>query len=165
MFVEFEEMPGDTRIWIYQADREFSVNEAKEISEECKRFLNQWAAHGSGLKSSFQIFYNRFLVICVDEKQAMASGCSIDSSVHFVQSLGNAFGIDFFSRTKIAFLKNDKIFTEDLNNIKINQISNKISAETLTFNNLLQKKSDLNSNWIIPVSNSWMNKYFKTQNV
>jgi hypothetical protein len=165
MFVEFEEMPGDARIWIYQADREFTENETESITKECMKFLDQWAAHGSGLRSSFEISYNRFLIISIDEKQAMASGCSIDSCVHFVQSLGNALGVDFFSRTNMAFLKNGEVIIEDLSGIKTNQTLNHISAETLTFNNLIQVKSDLESKWIIPVSESWMNKYFKTQKV
>lgn len=165
MFVEFEDMPGDARVWIYQADREFTENDIEGIGNECMRFLDQWAAHGSGLKSSFKLLYNRFLIICIDEKQAMASGCSIDSCIHFVQSLGTALGIDFFGRTNIAFLKNDEIIIEDLSKIKTNQTSHSINSETPTFNNLVQMKSDLDSNWVIPVSESWIYKYFKTQKV
>ena len=167
MFVEFEEMPEDSRIWIYQADRDFSKSEIEEIYVKCQNFLTQWSAHGSGLKSSCKVFYNRFLVICVDEKQAQASGCSIDASVNFVKVLGNSIKVDLFERTKIAFLneERDSVIIESLSDIKNNITSNNIESQTLTFNNLIQRKSELNSKWIIPVAESWMKKYFSAQKV
>ena len=165
MFVEFDQMPGHSRIWIYQAEREFSQEEATLIQSESEKFLTQWAAHGSGLKSSAKIEHNRFLIICVDEQQAMASGCSIDSSVHFVQSLSKALNNDLFNRMNVAFLQDDVVFTETLDNIKKGLSQHAISDITLTFNNLIQTKSDLSDNWIIPVGESWLSRYFKDQRV
>jgi len=165
MFVEFEKMPDDARIWIYQSDRNLSNSEIDMITTKCVEFLAQWAAHGSGLESSTKVFNNRFLIICVDENKAMASGCSIDSSVHFVQSLGNSMNIDFFKRTEVAFLVEDMVVIESLEDIKNNLTSAKITGDSLTYNNLLQKKSDLADKWIIPCKDTWLNRYFKTQTV
>jgi len=165
MFVEFEKMPDDARIWIYQSDRKLSDSENAMITTKCVEFLTQWAAHGSGLESSAKVFRNRFLIICVDENKAMASGCSIDSSVHFVQSLKNSMNIDFFKRTEVAFLLEDMVVIESLEDIKNNLTSTKITGDSLTFNNLLQKKSDLADKWIIPCKDTWLNRYFKTQTV
>ena len=161
MFVDFDEMPGDSRIWIYQSDRKLSMEEIQFIQKETDKFLTQWSAHGAGLKSSAKVAYDRFLIICVDEKQAMASGCSIDASVHFVQSLSKALNNDFFNRTKVAFLQNETVSTESLENIKKNLTENSIDERTLTFNNLIQTKDGLSEKWIIPVSESWLNRYFK----
>lgn len=165
MFVEFEKMPDDARIWIYQSNRDLSASENAMITTKCAEFLAQWAAHGSGLESSAKVFRNRFLIICVDENKAMASGCSIDSSVHFVQSLGNSMNIDFFKRTEVAFLVDDMVVIETLADIKNNLTSSKITGESLTFNNLIQKKSELADKWIIPSMDTWLNRYFKTQTV
>ena len=165
MFIEFERMPEDARVWIYQADRDLSNDQVDLITSECEKFLTQWAAHGTGLESSAKVNYNRFLIICVDEKKAMASGCSIDASFHFVRSLGKAMDIDFFKRTKVAFLLEDMVVVESLNNIKNNLTSNKISGQSLTFNNLIQKKSELEDKWIIPCQESWLSRYFRTQKV
>lgn len=165
MFRDFDDMSDEARIWIYQSDRNLSETEVDSINIKCEEFLSQWAAHGSDLESSAKIFYNKFLIICVDENKAMASGCSIDSSVHFVQSLGNSMNIDFFNRSNVAFLVEDKVLTESLENIKNNLTSNKITADALTFNNLLQTKSDLADKWIIACKNSWLNRYFKNQTV
>lgn len=165
MFVEFNQMPGDARVWIYQSDRTFSDDDVKAITGESINFLTQWTAHGAKLKSSAKVFYNRFLVVALDEKEAQASGCSIDSCVHFVQSLGKTLDVDFFERTKVAFLINDQVVIESLESIKNNTTTRAIAGDSLNFNNLVQSKSEFDSQWITPVSESWLGKYFKTQKV
>jgi hypothetical protein len=164
MFVDFEEMSANSRIWIYQSSREFSDEEVGIIKDESKIFLTQWTAHGSGLKSSSKVYYNRFLVICVDEDYSQASGCSIDASVHFVKSLENRISTQFFDRSIIAFLLNEKVIIEDLKDIQGGMTKDSISSGSLTFNNLIQVKSQLDNEWIVPVEGSWLGKYFKTQN-
>lgn len=163
MFVEFDQMPEDARIWIYQADRRLSDVEVDKILASSTDFLTQWSAHGNALKSSAKVLYNRFLLICIDEKHAQASGCSIDSCVHYVQSLGQHLNVDFFNRKNIAFLVDEKILVKTINEIREN--TDGINADSQTFNNLIQTKSELRSNWIIPVHDSWLKKYFRTQNV
>jgi hypothetical protein len=40
----------------------------------------------------------------VDERKAGVSGCSTDSSVRFIKSLGEKYKVDFFNRTNLAFV-------------------------------------------------------------
>jgi hypothetical protein len=49
-------------------------------------FLETWP-HGTSLESSYQPKYNRFIIIAVNQDVQPATGCSIDSSVEFIQSL------------------------------------------------------------------------------
>jgi len=160
MFVPFEEMPGYARVWIYQSDRELTSSEQDIIDEHVVKFLNDWAAHGSGLQSSGKIFHNRFLVLLVDEAQAQASGCSIDSSVHFVQSLESKLGVNFFDRTKVAFLSEGEVFLEPLVNIRNRTTNGKIYQDTLTFNNLVRDKNEMEEKWMVPVGETWLEEYF-----
>ncbi len=62
MYVPFDTLPEESRIWIYQSNRKFSDEEIVEIEEALKSFLENWAAHGAGLEASFQTKYNRFIV-------------------------------------------------------------------------------------------------------
>jgi hypothetical protein len=43
--------------------------------------------HGTSLESSYQLKYNRFIILAVNQDVQAATGCSIDSSVEFIQSL------------------------------------------------------------------------------
>ena len=49
MYVPFENLPEDSKIWIYQSNRKFSEEEITEIENELKTFLENWSAHGTGL--------------------------------------------------------------------------------------------------------------------
>jgi hypothetical protein len=69
---------------IYQSNRKFSDAEF-EIETDLQAFLENWAAHGTSLVSSYQLKYNRFIILAVDQDVQTATGCSIDSSVEFIQ--------------------------------------------------------------------------------
>jgi hypothetical protein len=55
MYVPFEDLPEDSRIWIYQSNRKFSDAEFSEIETALQSFLEGWAAHGTSLESSYQL--------------------------------------------------------------------------------------------------------------
>jgi len=163
MFVTFEEMPDHSRVWIYQSDRELSDAEVSSLEEKAEQFLTSWSAHGSQLKSTAKILRNLFLVIMVDEQAAMASGCSIDASVNFVKTMGAHSQVDFFNRTQIAFLENEKIRVEALVDIKNLVSSGVLTPETKVFDNLVPDKVAFDTSWIVPVSDTWMKRYFNKQ--
>lgn len=159
MFVDFDKMARDSRVWLYQSNRDLTAEEQNYILEQTEKFLNTWVAHGTNLNSSVKIFYKRFLVILVDEKFASVSGCSIDSSVRFVKALETELNVNFFDRTKVAFLDDGNVFLESLNKIK-NRISEGIiSGDTLTFNNLIKNKAELEESWMVPASETWLSRY------
>ena len=82
--MNFKNMPPHSRIWIYQSNKEFSPTEAEDIKKKSEDFVEQWTSHNQFMNACIEIFHNRFIVICVDEKTAPASGCGIDKSVKFI---------------------------------------------------------------------------------
>ena len=94
MVVPFNELPEEARIWVYQSNRKLSQQEVASITTLTSEFLSEWTAHGADLRAGFELRYDRFLVIGLDQRKASASGCSIDTSVRFIQSLEREFGID-----------------------------------------------------------------------
>ena len=86
------------------------------------------------------------------------SGCSTDSSVRFIKDLGARFGVDFFNRTNLAFLIQDKTQLLPMNQLHYAMDNYFINGDTLYFNNLVQTKKDLENHWIIPVKDSWISK-------
>ena len=55
------------------SSRPFTASEKEELSEILTQFLNQWAAHGTPLKTAFDLPYDRFIVIGLDEELQEAS--------------------------------------------------------------------------------------------
>ena len=107
------------------------------------------------------IFYDQFLILAVDENINGASGCSIDKSTKFINTIENEFNISLLNRSHIAYLEGHEVRIITLADIK-NQIDvQAITKDTLIFNNLVGRKRDLKEDWLIPAKDSWMKKYFQ----
>lgn len=162
MLSPFEALSPASRIWIYQADRTLNQDEQSSILKASEQFLQQWAAHGQALLASATIKHDHFLIIATDEGFNMASGCSIDSSFRFVQEIGTKFNINFFDRTNLAFLKDDKVLFVKMKEVKTAIGSGELNGTSLFFDNNLSTKSELDNRWIVKAEESWLKRYFQT---
>ena len=86
MLVDFESLPDESRVWIYQANRSFTEEELEEISKKLDAFIEKWTAHGADLRAGYTIKYKRFLILALDQNSNAATGCSIDAYVNFIQN-------------------------------------------------------------------------------
>ena len=159
MFTEYKNLPDNSRVWIYQSDREFTAKEIEFISEKAIAFINSWTRHGDNLKGSFTIKYKQFLVLAVDESFNAVSGCSIDSSVRFVQELEKELQIDLMNKMNITFKDNEHISLVKLTDFQRFAKKNKITSETIVFNNMVNTKQDFENNWEIPAKQSWHKRF------
>jgi hypothetical protein len=160
MLVPFESLPDSARIWVYQSNRPFSDGEIAEIKTDLDAFLTQWTAHGADLKAGYEIPYNRFLVIGLDQQHAGASGCSIDASVHFIQSLEGKFGITLLDRMNVTFKQGPHIAYKPLGEFRKMAKSRAVSGKTIVFNNLVASKHEYQEHWEVPASESWHSRFF-----
>lgn len=155
MFTEYKKLPQNARIWVYQSGREFTQEEIEFISAKALLFIDNWTRHGDDLKGSFTIKYNQFLVLAVDENFNNVSGCSIDASVRFVQELEKELELDLMNKMNVSFKDGDNI-----NIVKLPEFQNfakeqKITAETVVFNNMVNTKEDFETKWEVPAHQSW----------
>ena len=118
MLVDFNELPDNARIWIYQANRSFTDAEIDELQASVAEFLKEWTAHGSHLHAGFEIRYKRFIVIGLDQTNASASGCSIDASVRFIQSLEKKYNVELLDRMNVSFKQGEYIAYKPLKDFK-----------------------------------------------
>lgn len=150
------DLPDHARVWIYQSDRPFGSHEVELIKAKTHSFIDQWAAHGSSLMAGFDLIYDWFLVIAVDEKIAAASGCSIDASVRFMKELGNELNIDFFDRLNVLYRDHEgNIQKVRLTDFDKHLASGGIDESTIVFNNLVENVGLYKSSWEVPVLESW----------
>ena len=66
-------------------------------------FLENWEAHSVGLESSYQLKYNRFIILAVNQEVQAATGCSIDASVQFIQKLEQKYNVDLLDKMNVTF--------------------------------------------------------------
>ena len=159
MFTPYTNLPNNSRVWIYQSEREFNQKEIAVISEKAVEFINSWTRHGDDLKGSFTIKYNQFLVLAVDESFNNVSGCSIDSSVRFIQGLENELNLDLMNKMNVTFKDGENINLVKLADFQKFAKEQKITAETIVFNNMVNTKEDFENSWEIPAKQSWHNRF------
>lgn len=163
MKLEFKHLLPETfsdssRVWVYQSNRMFTLSEALEIEEMLSSFTGNWQSHGAEVDAYGNLFFGQFIVLIADETKAGVSGCSTDSSVRFIKSVGERFAVDFFNRTNLAFLVKDKVQVLPMNQLAYAVQNGFINGETLYFNNLVQTKKEMKEGWIVPVKVSWLAK-------
>jgi hypothetical protein len=146
----------DSRVWIYQSSRLFSLSEALEIEQMLKEFVGNWQSHGAPVKGFATMFFGRFIILMADETHTGVSGCSTDSSVRLIKEIEKRFSVNLFDRTTLAFVRNDKIELLPITQLNYAAQNGFISGDTLYFNNLVDTKQTMEENWIIPVNKSWL---------
>ena len=159
MFTEYENLPSNSRVWIYQSDREFTHQEIEFVSTKAIEFINTWTRHGDNLKGSFTVKYNQFLVLAVDESFTNVSGCSIDSSVRFIQEIEKELQLDLMDKMNVTFKYGGSVNVLKLFDFQHFAKEKKITSETIVFNNMVHTKEDFENNWEIPADQSWHKRF------
>ncbi|MCT8340239.1 ABC transporter ATPase [Flavobacteriaceae bacterium TK19130] len=159
MLTTFEELPDDSRIWIYQSNRKLSEEEINQIKPRIETFLTQWTAHGANLEAGYEMKYNRFIIIGLNQENASASGCSIDASVHFIQSLEKEFDIDLLDKMNVTYYNGPYIAHKALADFKKMAKNRSVSPDTVVFNNLVNTKEEYLSHWEVPAKDSWHSRF------
>ena len=155
MLVDFNDLPDSSRIWVYQADRSFTDIEVEQVSDKLAEFVQNWKRHGDDLKASFQIKYNQFIVLAVDENFNNVSGCSIDASVHIIQELQKDFEVDLLNKMNVSFKDGKNINTVSMKQFREFAKLDKINSNTIVFNNMVTSKVDFETAWEVEADQSW----------
>lgn len=145
-----------SRVWIYQSSRLFSIGEALQIEGLLKDFTSNWKSHGTPVKGTGYLFFGQFIVLMADETATGVSGCSTDSSVHFVKDLEKQFSVSLFDRTMLAFVVKDKVEQIPLSQLAPAIKGGFINRQTLFFNNTVLTKAELEKSWIVEAGQSWL---------
>ena len=152
-------LPSNSKIWIYTAKRDFTKEEEVLVTNLLSEFVTSWQSHGTPVVGAFEILKDRFIIIAADE-QSSPSGCSIDSSVAAIRKVEAELNIGLLERGTLSYVKNEQIETIAFDAIKPAILSGEISPNTLIFNNNIDQLAQLQSQWQVPASDSWLNRMF-----
>ncbi|QJW92038.1 hypothetical protein HNV11_22980 [Spirosoma taeanense] len=165
MWIDFDKLPDNARVWVYQANRPLSGSDVSGIEQALQPALNQWAAHGQPLLASAKVIENRFVVVGVDEGFNLPSGCSIDASVRTLREIGQQIGVDFFDRSAAVLSADGTVTTYPLPAIKAAVADGLLTPNSTVFNTLVQTKAEFLANWRLRAADSWLKRYFKSVTV
>jgi len=151
MFIPYSKISNKSKVWIYQSNKK--INHLNELNQKLMTFCNNWETHGQPVTSSFKL-YDWFICLFADETRASVSGCSIDTSVSFIKSIGKKYVIDFFNHKNIIFL--DK---EVATILPLSQFKSIIKDDIIIYNNTVKTKEEFETKWKLAVKDSWLNRF------
>ena len=159
MYRDFKELPDDARVWVYQCNRSFTEDEQKQLHTQLEEFINHWMVHGKDLLSSFELRYNRFIVIGALPDAHGVGGCSLDALAHFIQELEAQYNVTLLDRMNVSYRQGEHIAYKNLTDFKKMVKEKAVSAQTIVFNNLVNTKIEYEENWEVPLAESWHNRF------
>lgn len=161
METAFQRIENSDRIWVYQAKRILSNEEITALTDSGKLFVANWAAHGKPLRAEIMVLNRLFVIVMLDELQAMATGCSIDKSIGWITAMGLKLGIDFMDRTQVVWLDDaEQMQITSLDEFETLAHQGQLNSDTMVYNNLVFSGKELKNNWLIPAKESWHSRYF-----
>jgi hypothetical protein len=156
---DYNALAPNSRVWIFQADREFSADETTSISNELLQFVDNWLSHGSLLKAHYKMLHNRFIIFFADEDGDNMCGRAIDASIRFIKELEKKYSVSLLDRSHVAYIKNDNVYACTLDELGQRIEAGKITPDTEVFNNLVSTKEEFDNHWTVPLAKSWHRSY------
>ena len=162
MLVPFKSLPKNSRIWIFPSSEEIDFKKKGKIKERLIKFISDWTSHNKNLQASFELPYNRFIVVALNENLQNASGCSIDSLMNLIQIFEKKFNLILLDRMNVLYRDNTKKIEYATLKDFVKMVKSKsINSTTTVFNNLVINKEEYLNLWEVPAINSWHSRYFK----
>lgn len=144
----FDKFPDESRVWIYQTDRALNDHEIKSVRGKLNVFVREWAAHGNKLWATADVISPYFVAVAVNDTLTPPSGCSIDASVKELQSLGKELKVDFFTRMKVTYIKDDHLDQVDFSDLST------LDENTQIFDPLLSNLGELRTKFPVALKES-----------
>ncbi len=160
MYIDFNDLPKDSRLWIYQASSKLDKEQIVAIDLVMRQFTASWEAHQHPLQASYQVLYDRFVILAVNGAYHEPSGCSIDKSIALIKQIEQELNLQLFDRLMITYLDEGEVKSIKMKDLKEKIAQHEFSSETLIFNNTIQTKGEMEQHWKIPASQSWLSRYF-----
>jgi hypothetical protein len=152
-------MPAHARVWVYKSANAFTPEQQQGILARGAAFTANWAAHGATLDACVDVLRDHFVVIAVDEQQAMASGCSIDKSVRLVQDLEREMGLTLTDRMVVLYEKGGAVHACRVPDVQDLLTSGGLTADTMVFDDLVSTKAELDARFRVPLRGTWMARF------
>lgn len=148
-------LPDEARVWLYAANRTLTAAEQEQMHEEARQFINGWTSHEHKMDAAFDIIYDIFPVLALNESVNAASGCGIDKSVAFFKKLENALGILLFNRLQIEVMTAEGLIITQKQTLVNMLDSGQLSSSSTTFNKQINTMGQLKTDFEIPIYKAW----------
>lgn len=159
MFVEYESISEDAKVWVYPSSRKFYDTEIEEIENKIKYFLENWKSEYENFKVSYQFLYKRFVIFFADDELSPVSNPDIDVMTSFILELQSDYEVTLLDKMNVCFKQGEFVQYKELKELKTLLKNKTVTEKTFVFDNLITNKFDFENYWEIPMEESWYNRF------
>ena len=154
--VSIENLPDDSRTWVFGADKTLTATQARALLAEVDRYLAQWRAHGAPLTVGRDFTDGRFLIVAVDQTTEGASGCSIDGLFRALKALGSQLGASLVTSGLVFYRdKEGSVNSVDRAQFSALAAGGEISSATRVFDPTVTTLGEWRARFEMSAADSW----------
>ncbi|SNR73135.1 ABC transporter ATPase [Lutibacter flavus] len=159
MIVDFNKIPNWGKLWVFPSSRKFYPQEISELKEEIETFLNNWTHKSQSLNCAYQLKYDRFIIITVDDSEISLSLEAHDNLVAFIQNLEKKLEVILLDKINVCYKQGEFVQYKDLKEFKQLMKNKGVSQKTIVFDNMITTKAALEQDWEINIMDSWLGRF------
>lgn len=156
----FENLPDESRIWIYGFSQPLTTDQYNLLIGKLEKFKKEWMYHGNMVTGDYSVLENRFVILATNEA---ISGCSIDSSVAVFKQLKQETGLDALDQSLI-FYRNKDLEIKAVSRREFQELLNcgDVNNHSIVFNLLINNLNAFKNGYFeTEFENCWHSKFFK----
>lgn len=159
MIIDFNEIPDWGKLWIFPSSRKFYPQEITEITVKIEEFLTNWSQNGLPINCAYQLKYDRFIIITVDDSEIKLSLEAHDSLVTLIQDLETKLEVILLDKINVCYKQGEFVQYKDLKEFKLLMKNKGVSEKTVVFDNMITTKEEFSTNWEISITDSWLGRF------
>ena len=152
----FLDFPENSSLWVYHSSKPLNEPQLERLQTSLTHFVKNWKSHGQALKADFSLYLNQFVILVV-HPSSMASGCSIDGSVHLLKSLETELETEFLNNALVPIrLEDNRIVSIPFLEARKDVKTGKIARDAKVFNLSVRNLSEFRNNFQIDLMDSFL---------
>ena len=159
--VPFTQLPDGSRLWVFAASRPLVADEQASLLQAVDAFLDEWQAHRVPLDCARDFRYGQFLIVGADEEAAGVSGCSIDSLVRTMKTLGQRLGVELIDHASVFYRDDRGVRRVSRDEFAQSATDGAVTPATIVFDNTVSTAGALRGGrWEAPAAETWHGRAF-----
>lgn len=155
MFVKFEDLPNDAKVWIFICDNKLSVSKKEELINKIEPFLSRWKSEGKEFKSSYELLEDQILVVGGVSEGFALSGCTMDALKKTVQKWDETLSQNMTVIPKFCYRGNGSIVCRNQTEFKADIQKGVVNEKTQVFDNTILSMEDYRKGIEFPIQKCW----------
>ncbi|WP_196891068.1 ABC transporter ATPase [Aureivirga marina] len=156
MIVDFKDLEETAKVYIYPSKTKLYPEQIEKLKQRVQEFLADFSTN----ECSFDVKYNRILLIAIDDETPLTV-TDLDTLSTFILELEKEFETSLLDKMNICFKQGEYLQIKEIKEFKELIKKKSVSKKTILLDNFVNSKYELDNFWEVPAEESWISHFFK----